>query len=130
MIFSKSIAKCMLKDNVYTPKNSNQKVNNWSKVVTSLYPQTHRPFSIFRNYFLYSTWNYPEMLSIFALFCRVFIILVTNISISVWNIFFRRYFNLSAVNHFRKKPQLTQPAFTFSRVKIETLEQGLKYVQS
>ena len=129
----------MLKDNVYASKISSQKVNNRSKVVTSRYPRAHQPFSIFCNYFLYSTlypkplfffWNYPEMFPIFALFCSVFIILVTNISISVWNVFFRRQFNLSAVNYFRKKPQLTQPAFTFSKLTIETLEQGLKYAQS
>ena len=145
-IFSKSIAKCMLKENVYTSKISSQKVDNRSKVVTSPYPRDHQPFSIFCNYFLYSAlypkplfffWNYPEMFPIFPLFCSVFIILVSNISISVWNVLFRgwkflrkQFEQLSAVNYFCKKPQLAQPSFTLWKWTIETLEQGVKYVQS
>ena len=113
----------MLKENVYTSKISSP-------------PRDHQAFSIFCNYFLYSAfypkplfffWNYPEMFPIFPLFCSVFIILVSNISISVWNALFRRwkflrkqFEQVSAVNYFCKKPHLTQPAFTFLKLTIET----------
>ena len=34
------------------------------------------------------------------------------------------------VNYFRKKPQFTQPAFTYSKLTKETPEQGVKYAQN
>ena len=133
IIFSKSIAKCMLKENVYTSKISSQKVDNRSKVVRSHTRGTISPFPSFTIifYILLCTqsffWNYPEMFPIFPLFCSVFIILVSNISIFVWNALFRRwkflrkqFEQVSAVNYFCKKPHLTQPAFTFLKLTIET----------
>ena len=105
----------MLKENVYTSKISSQKVDNRSKVVISHTRGTTSPFPSFTIIFytLLCTqsffWNYPEMFPIFPLFCSVFIILVSNISISVSNVLFRK------CKFLRKQWKRFQPLTIFAK---------------